>query len=51
VIVSVIERRRRLQIERREQVHTFAAREEFLVLGPAAVAFSDIPGEENDNGM
>ena len=51
VIVSVIERRRRLQIERRQQFHAFAARDQLLVLGPAALAFGGIASEEDDDGM
>ena len=51
MIVSIIERRRRLQIERRQHLHAFAPRDELLVLGAAALAFGGIAGEEDDDGV
>ena len=51
VVVRMIERRCRLQIERRERFHAWELGGVLLVLSDAALALRNVPGEEDDDGM
>ena len=51
VIVRIIERRRRLQIQRRKHLYAFAPRDELFVLGLAALALGGVAGEQDRDGV
>ena len=51
VIVRIVERRRRLQIQRREHFHALALGYELFVLQLAAPVLGAVAGEQDDDGM
>ena len=51
MVVCVVEWRRRLQVQRREHLHAFALRDEFVVLDLAALPLGGVAGEQYRNGM
>ena len=51
VIVRIVERRRRLQVQRRKHLHALALRDEFFVLDLATAALGGIAGEQDDDGV
>ena len=51
VVVCIVERRRRLQVQRREHLNAFAPRDELVVLRLAAPALGGIAGEQDRDGV
>src|SRR2546430_16687767 len=51
MVVRVVERRRRLQVQRREHLHALALRNEFVVLYLAATTLGSIAGEQDGDGV
>src|SRR5437588_4916347 len=51
MVVCVVERRRRLQVQRREHLHALTPGDELGVLGLATLALNDVAGKQNDYGM
>ena len=51
VVVCVVERWRRLQVQRREHLHALALCDEPVVLVLAALALSSVAGKQNDDGV
>src|SRR6478672_4707991 len=51
MVVRVVERRRRLQVQRREHLHALALRNEFVVLYLAAITLGSITGEQDGDGV
>ena len=51
MVVRIVERRRRLQVQRGEHLNPFAPRDELIVLGQAALALSGVAGEQDGDGV
>src|SRR4051794_17667713 len=51
VVMRVVERRGRIEVERREHLHPLASRDELSMLRLAARALRTIAGEEDGDGV
>ena len=51
MVMREIERRRRLQVEGRYQLHAAATRDQFLMLGSAVLPLRGITGEQDDDSV
>ena len=51
MVVRIVERRRRLQVQRREHLHAFALCDELVVLGDAACALGGVAGKQDGDGV
>ena len=51
VVVCIIKRRRRFQVQGREHLHAFAPRDELVVLYLAALSLGSIAGEQDRDGV